>query len=270
LSSNGAHTWYIAPSGTAGNTITYTQAMTLDASGNLGVGVTSINAKIEALGRIRSNSSSGNFECVNGFQIATFDLYDANTAEINSYSGTTPKAIRFAGYATEYGRFDSSGNLLVGTTSTSVTSGGVAIWKDYSSAGSSAIDIGHVTGAASGDRYAIFTYNGSVIGSITQSGTTAVLYNVTSDQRLKENITNAESASDLIDAIQVRQYNWKSDGSHTRYGFVAQELVTIAPEAVSQPTDSEEMMAVDYSKLVPMLVKEIQSLRKRLATLESK
>ena len=43
------------------------------------------------------------------------------------------------------------------------------------------------------------------------------------------------------------------------------EHTQVAPEAVHQPEDSEEMMAVDYSKLVPMLVKEIQSLRKRLA-----
>ena len=74
----------------------------------------------------------------------------------------------------------------------------------------------------------------------------------------------------MIDAIQVRQYDWKSDGSHQRYGFIAQELVTVAPEAVHQPADPEEMMAVDYSKLVPMLVKEIQDLRKRLAALEAK
>jgi len=41
-------------------------------------------------------------------------------------------------------------------------------------------------------------------------------------------------------------------------------LVNVAPEAVHQPADPEEMMAVDYSKLVPMLVKEIQDLRARL------
>jgi len=65
--------------------------------------------------------------------------------------------------------------------------------------------------------------------------------------------------------LQVRKFDWKSDGTHQRYGFVAQELVTVAPEAVHQPEDTEQMMAVDYSKLVPMLVKEIQSLRQRLA-----
>jgi hypothetical protein len=41
-------------------------------------------------------------------------------------------------------------------------------------------------------------------------------------------------------------------------------LATVYPEAVHQPKDAEEMMAVDYSKLVPLLVKEIQSLKARL------
>jgi hypothetical protein len=81
------------------------------------------------------------------------------------------------------------------------------------------------------------------IGSITQSGTTAVLYNVTSDQRLKENIQNADDAASLIDALQVRKFDWKADGNHQRYGFVAQELVSVTPEAVHQPADPEEVTA---------------------------
>jgi hypothetical protein len=106
--------------------------------------------------------------------------------------------------------------------------------------------------------------SGTTVGSITVNASTTS-YNTSSDQRLKENIQDAYSASSLIDSLQVRQYDWKTGGLHQRYGFVAQELVTVAPEAVHQPADPEEMMAVDYSKLVPMLVKEVQSLRKRLA-----
>jgi hypothetical protein len=82
---------------------------------------------------------------------------------------------------------------------------------------------------------------------------------------LKENIQDADSASALIDSLQVRQFDWKTDNTHQRHGFIAQELVAVVPEAVYQPINEEEMMAVDYSKLVPMLVKEIQSLRQRLA-----
>jgi hypothetical protein len=109
-----------------------------------------------------------------------------------------------------------------------------------------------------------FFSGGTVVGSISYNGT-ATLYNATSDQRLKENIVDAQEFGSVIDSIQVRKFDWKSNGSHQRAGFIAQELVTVAPEAVYQPEDTEEMMAVDYSKLVPMLVKEIQSLRKRLA-----
>jgi hypothetical protein len=44
---DGAHQWFNAPSGTAGATVTFTQAMTLNASGNLGIGTTSPTAKLE-------------------------------------------------------------------------------------------------------------------------------------------------------------------------------------------------------------------------------
>ena len=155
-----------------------------------------------------------------------------------------------------------SGNLLMGTTSAGLVN---ANSIDLDIAGGGYVVANHANGSSSGNFYVVFGYNGGLIGSITQSGTTAVLYNITSDQRLKENIVDAPEFGSVIDSIKVRSYDWKADGNHQRAGFVAQELVTVAPEAVHQPADPEQMMAVDYSKLVPMLVKEIQSLRKRLA-----
>jgi hypothetical protein len=157
----------------------------------------------------------------------------------------------------------------VGTTSAATVNKGFAFLPDGLGAGISVGQIGHASGTASGSGYLQFLYNNGAIGSITQSGTTAVLYNTTSDQRLKENIVDAPEFGSVIDAIQVRSYDWKTDNTHQRAGFIAQELVTVAPEAVHQPINEEEMMAVDYSKLVPMLVKEIQDLRKRLAALEA-
>ena len=105
------------------------------------------------------------------------------------------------------------------------------------------------------------------VGTI-QSTVSSTSYNTSSDQRLKENIADADDAGSKIDAIQVRQFDWKIDGSHQDYGMVAQELQAVAPEAVSAPEDLDEMMSVDYSKLVPMMLKEIQSLRARVADLE--
>jgi len=200
----GGHYWYNAASGTAGNAITFTQAMTLDASGNLRLGLTG-----------------------------------------SIFSSTERMSIQSA-------------------------SGAIGLSINASGSGSYGIDIygSQATGATSQSMIVFSNSSSSIVGSITSNGT-ATAYNLTSDQRLKENIQDAESSSSLIDAIQVRKFDWKSDGSHTRYGFVAQELVTVAPEAVHQPEDTEEMMAVDYSKLVPMLVKEIQSLRARVAQLET-
>ena len=122
---------------------------------------------------------------------------------------------------------------------------------------------------ASGTTYAQFLYaTGGNRFYNSKWAQTAVLYNTSSDQRLKENISDADDAGSKIDAIQVRKFDWKADGSHQDYGMIAQELLEVAPEAVSAE-DSEEMMGVDYSKLVPMMLKEIQSLRARVAQLES-
>lgn len=116
-----------------------------------------------------------------------------------------------------------------------------------------------IANSGSGDNITLSSANGNI---------TAAQYNTPSDERLKENIAYADDAGSKIDSIQVRKFNWIADGSHQDYGMVAQELNEIAPEAVSVPDDPEKMMGVDYSKLVPMLVKEIQSLRTRVTELE--
>ena len=125
-----------------------------------------------------------------------------------------------------------------------------------------------IPGTALTTQISFFNNNGRV-GYIGTDGTTTS-YNTSSDARLKENIADADDAANLIDTIQVRKFDWKADGTHQRYGFIAQELVGVAPEAVSTWPGANEMMGVDYSKLVPMLIKEVQSLRARVAQLEGK
>ena len=116
-------------------------------------------------------------------------------------------------------------------------------------------------------KHMVFANTNGNVGDIRTNGT-ATAYITSSDGRLKENISDADDAGSKIDSIKVRKFDWISDGSHQDYGMIAQELIQVAPEAVPQPEDSEEMMGVDYSKLVPMLIKEIQSLRNRVASLE--
>ena len=93
--------------------------------------------------------------------------------------------------------------------------------------------------------------------------------NVGSDRKLKENIEDADDAGSVLDNIRIRKFDWISNGTHQSYGVVAQELAEVFPEATSEPENEEDIMGVTYERLIPMLVKEIQSLRSRVAELES-
>jgi hypothetical protein len=164
-----------------------------------------------------------------------------------------------AGSYAEKARIDSSGNLLVGR----------------SSAGAAATDNGHVF-YGSGQHY-IFSNatecvrfyetsgSGQQVGSISITSS-ATAFNTSSDERLKENITDAPAGN--VDDIKVRSFDWKADGSHQDYGMVAQELEAVAPYAVTKGETEDDMWSVDYSKLVPMLIKEIQDLKAEVAALK--
>jgi hypothetical protein len=195
----GQHIFYTAPSGSANAAITFTQAMTLTAAGDLLVGTTSTFS-------LSSGSATGSFILAGGAYVASRDDNLIGLRRTNSN-----------GNVTEFYR---------STTS---------------------------------------------VGSISVT-TTATAFNTSSDRRLKENIAPAEDAGEIIDAIEIVKHDWKA-GGHTRYGAIAQDLYSVAPEAVLAGDDGEEVektWGVDYSKLVPMLVKEVQSLRKRVAELEAK
>jgi hypothetical protein len=108
----GIHSWWNAPSGTAGNAITFTQAMTLDASGNLMLGRTSSsNYRAQITG-------SGDLLDIAGTSVSA--QFHNKTADIFMLGVGSGDGIAFAtnGNTTERMRIDSSGNLLVGTTST--------------------------------------------------------------------------------------------------------------------------------------------------------
>ncbi len=115
-----------------------------------------------------------------------------------------------------------------------------------------------------------FAKNGSEVGYINCT-TSSTVYGTSSDQRMKENIQDADSASSLIDSIRVRKFDWKEPqgGHHQSYGTIAQELNEVYPDAVVTQEDEDRMWGVDYSVLVPALIKEIQELRARVAALEA-
>jgi hypothetical protein len=204
------------------------------------------------------NSTTGGYSNVTGFDNGT-QRWSIGQSAFGGANG-----LQFFYGTTEGMRLDSSGSLCIASTS---SYGGYKL-SATTNGGAIAIFVNTDTGGTS-QSSVVFRRNTSDVGSISTSSTNTS-YNTSSDARLKTNVSDAAPASALIDAIQVRQFDWKVDNSHQRYGMVAQELLEVAPEAVSVPTDPEQMMGVDYSKLVPMLIKEVQSLRTRLAALENK
>ena len=74
---------------------------------------------------------------------------------------------------------------------------------------------------------------------------------------------------DLVSNIKVYDYKWKSADERT-YGVVAHELQEVLPQAVDGNKDDEQMQGVDYSKIVPLLVKSIQELKAEIELLKNK
>jgi hypothetical protein len=185
------HAWFNAPSGTAGNAITFTQAMTLDASGNLLVGTTA---------QVQSGKQTISF---NGSTNNGLILQDTN----NTTSG------RFVGF-----------NLSTGSS----------------------------------------------IGSIERVGaTSAVIYNTTSDSRLKSNIEDATPIIDKLMQVKVRQFDWTEGDLHQDYGFIAQELEPILSGIVTKGKTDDDMWQLDYSRLTPHLVKAIQEQQAQITQLQA-
>lgn len=106
-----SHTWYQAASGSAGATVTFTQAMTLDASGNLGIGTTSPSYKLDVNTGAAAFSSRILSTTTNAFLL----FNDSGTTGLGPFIGSGGNTLQFgrAGVA-EYMRIDSSGNVGIG------------------------------------------------------------------------------------------------------------------------------------------------------------
>jgi hypothetical protein len=209
------------------------------------------------------------------YQDATGGIHSWLTAPAGTAGNTATLA--------EAMRIDSSGNLLVGTTS---ADGKLAIHSTSTSA---------IVGYFSSDTA---SYTGSHIQTITQTasgtgfnhlicysnigGTTNLKiigngnvqnannsYGAISDVKLKENIVDASPKLASLMQVKVRNYNLKTDQTHKQIGVIAQELEQIFPSMVEETPDRDidgndlgtTTKAVKYSVFVPMLVKAIQELK---------
>ena len=162
--------------------------------------------------------------------------------------------------------------FFTNTTSSSVPSG-LNFKRDGANNGWQ--NIGHTTAAGDGFSYLQFMYNSGRIGQAAQSGTTGVTYQTTSDYRLKENAVAITSATERVKQLNPIRFNFISEPDRTIDGFLAHEVQTVVPEAVSGTKDevdsngSPEYQGLDTSRLVPVLVATIKELEARITALEN-
>jgi hypothetical protein len=285
---SGQHQWQTAASGTAGNAISFTQAMTLHASGGLSIGSTSDPGAGAA-------SISGTSVLT---QLAVTATGVANTTiGFNASGGTVQGIVNNAGYVsvrqsyplvfgtaeTERARIAADGQFAVSTslagsnllsfTNSSTTGYGISMTVNNDSSGTYRYFEGY-SQSASAQRIAIYT-NGDVKNT---NGVFAAF----SDVKLKKDIVDAGSQWDDIKALRVRKYKLKNDTSDVvQIGLIAQEVEQVSPGLVNESQDEtrdeegkivltgEVTKGVKYSILYMKAVKALQEAMARIEKLEA-
>jgi hypothetical protein len=199
---------------------------------------------------------------------------NANSAFSKLVIDGTPIVFNYAGG--EVARIDSSGNLLVGTTSSSETSFGARLYggdgriisTKPESTNAASTFVAYSTGAAA---YRFYVGMG---GTIFATSTTI---SAISDQRMKENVRDLDDGLDVIMSLKPRKFDWKEgkgkDIKNDR-GFIAQEFEQVFPDLIDTWKDpapeNEEPYKAVRADLIPVLVKAIQELSAKVAALEAK
>lgn len=259
-----------------------------DSSGRFGIGTDTIDEKLHIQGSVNNddiaikieNNYDDNLSSSRPSAALTFTAASnnghlrvfgapANTAanhQIDLGSTAGSSFLTFSPSNSEAMRIDSSGRLLLNTTSGVVfndakhqiecdsTGWGIGIDVNQTSAAHGAIGVS-INSSSDSPRVLRVDRNGTIIGSITQTSS-SVSYNTSSDGRLKD-VTGEARGLEVINELKPVAYNWKESGQSDE-GLIAQEVMEIVPNAVTG--SEEDIYQMDYSKLVTPLIKAVQEL----------
>ena len=263
-----------------GNGSTYTERMSITSGGNVGIGVTpsawsAFTALQLANGVHLATYTSGvnildlginyyfdgtNYKYVNTDSVSSLQMRSGEFRFNTAGSGTAGANADIQ----EKMRLTNGGSLCINATS---SGGGDPLFYVYNSDGGRTNAKFEVSIATPGFTSVIFRNPNGTVGSIAIN-TNSTSYNTTSDYRLKEDLKEINGLEKVC-AIKIYNYKWKSCNERMD-GVLAHELNDIIPYAVTGEKDAEEMQGVDYSKLVPVLIKSIQELKAEIDILKAK
>jgi len=110
----------------------------------------------------------------------------------------------------------------------------------------------------------------TVIGGIYNNSGSTTSFIETSDGDLKTDIEDLPAPGSIIDRLRPIKFKWRKHPEEgERSGFIAQDVYPLVPQAVVPANEGIPWM-MDHSKLVPILVAELKSLRARVAELEAR
>ena len=262
------------------NANSVTEKMRIAADGKVGIGTTAPAGPLHVAGHTSSLAST--FEANgNGDTVPLKLKVKANngTTSLEGLEGEAGSAssdnglailgtdnIKFKTGASERVRINSSGYVMINTTSLHSTNARLYV----NGANSSVAGIAVLNNNDSGTIYSMYVLDssGSLIGGISNNGSSTT-FATSSDYRLKENINYDWNGTEKLKQLKPAQFNFINNGDETVEGFIAHETDSIAPYAVVGEKDGEEMQSMDYGRITPILVKAIQEQQTQIEALQA-
>ena len=259
-------------------------SMTIDTANNVGIG----NSSPSTFGRfVVQDSGSGNGTITAISSTASNAIYIKNTGTEARFNYNDAYPMTFYTNNTERMRIDSSGNVLVGTTTQIIdellgvnqaAASRPAILAKAATTGTAAIRTVKVTNVNNSTQiHLAFAYNNgnNGNGAIAGNGDSQAAFVTFSDSRLKKNIEDLPSQLDKINALRPVEFDYIKSGEH-QIGFIAQEVREVYPDLVAAGED-EMLTVIGLGKTEARLIKAIQEqqtiineLKTRIEALESK
>ena len=285
-------------------TVGTAERMRIDSSGNVGIGTTSPTVQLHVKGTSSANNAELRLEEVNGDIVQLISISDE--FRIGTVAAN-PIAFRTGN--TERMRIDANGRMQITSDGQASFTSDASLevrgqnaplvkFNHTQNADEVVLQIRHdqARSGQTATMVQILNNSNSEVGTI-KANVSATAFNTSSDYRLKENVTYDFDATSRLKKLKPARFNFIADENNTTVdGFIAHEVSSIVPEAISGEKDAmtKEVLyadgdeipngkkvgdvkeaskiapqGIDQSKLVPLLTKTLQETLTRIDTLEA-